>query len=41
MLDIGERVRALRRVSGRRALVSVLDWLLDAPMVACRVRLGS
>jgi uncharacterized protein (DUF58 family) len=34
MLDVGERVRALHRVSGRRAFVSVLDWLLDAPMVA-------
>jgi uncharacterized protein (DUF58 family) len=34
MLNVGERVRALRRVSGRRAVVSVLDWLLDAPMVA-------
>jgi uncharacterized protein (DUF58 family) len=34
MLDVGERVRALRRVSGRRALVTVLDWLLDAPMIA-------
>lgn len=34
LLDVGLRVRQLPRVTGRRQMVRVLDWLLDAPLVA-------